>query len=179
MSAAVWANIISAISATFAGVSAVAARAQAKRSATAVVDAESALALILRPELVPELDGSLDDTPIGLSNVARHDAQDVRVLLLVNGKEVGSGRTARLPGQVPHVWAADADFRITATGLPQLVEVGASYDLSIIATFTDEQGSTKWRQELMVTRTLHETFSAGKTIRLLRNQNHLKMPTRT
>jgi hypothetical protein len=175
LNAATWANIISSFSAAAAIASAIAAWMQATKSRNAARDAEQALAAILRPEFVPGVgDEAGDEVPVGLSNVARHDALEVRAdIRTSDGRKVGEGEIHRVAGHVPNVLSGEPEFRVFARGLPVLAEVGASYDLVIVLHFTDERRMKNWHQELRVTRTLTERN--GRTY--VTSQNHLAMPT--
>ncbi|MFI5606859.1 hypothetical protein [Amycolatopsis sp. NPDC051903] len=148
--------LVSWIAVVPSAVSAGVAIMNARRSNSAARDAEEALAATLRPELSPVLDGSVhDEVNLFFSNVARHDALDVRAEVhLSDGRKVGEGEHPRLPGQVPNTWAPEPEFKVTLRGLPSVDQVDHGYDLVAVLHFFDERRMRSYRQEIGISRAL-------------------------
>lgn len=168
-------NIIASLSAAAGIAAASAAWVQAVKARNAARDAEEALAIHLRPDFVPDVPTSSPDeeVAVGFTNMARHDAVDVRAeVWLAGGSKVGEGGTPRAPGYVPGTWNGSPAFHVRIKELPTLAALGDSYALVMILRFTDERGMNNWRQELRVTRTLTEQHDGP----LLTSCNHLSVP---
>lgn len=169
-----WANILSSflVLGTFAGASA--SWVHARKSQDSARHAEEALITILRPEFVPDVDKETDnEINIGFSNVARHDALDIRAeIRTTDGRKLGEGDIHRAAGHVPNTRGGSAEFWVPVTDLPELNEVGASYELIMVLWFSDERAMRRWRQELRMTRTLIEENRRTR----IQSQNHLARP---